>query len=136
MRILKFRHFQFQVKNIGSQKENEETGFVVFSQQLLILRLGQVSVNDCPSGLENWPCRGQKQEKSYCENTTNPLLLSMIKNIFYRLLFNSKSPLNNYENKFRDTSFFTGAIERLLIALEDFFHNVFQFEDIFLSQCI
>ena len=31
-------------------------GFFVFSQQLLIgyVRLGQIRVNDCPAGLENW----------------------------------------------------------------------------------
>ena len=48
--------------------------FVAFLQQLLkcYLRLGQVSVKDCPAGLENMPRRGYKQEKSYSENTMKP----------------------------------------------------------------
>ena len=33
----------------------------------LQISLGQVTVNDCPAGLVNWPHRGQKQEKSYCD---------------------------------------------------------------------
>ncbi len=46
-------------------------GFFVFSQKLLIyyFRLGQLRVNDSPEGLESWPRRGQKMDKSFCEKT-------------------------------------------------------------------
>ncbi len=42
--------------------------------------IGQVKVNDCPAGLDNWsrrvsaPRRVQKKEKSYCDYLKNPMM--------------------------------------------------------------
>ncbi len=46
-------------------------------QGRFVVFLGYIGLGDCPAGLGNWPrrvrapCRAQKQEKSYCENTKN-----------------------------------------------------------------
>ncbi len=71
---------------------------VAFISQFI---LGQIKVNDCPTGFDNWPRRvraprrGQKQEKSYCDylkkhmmspNRRGPNLLRQLEyNIFEML---------------------------------------------------